>query len=211
MAKTQSDLRTRLLILALFVRRKDWKQPKCPSLPQTMAHPQGSTVQLWKRNGKLSIESNGVILSHHSVKGAKCGRNSEYVTFDVKKVVRIGEEPMHVFAYMLKNEQCVALWLLHIDYCLDVPEQGPASFFFLNSATVSCLCPAKMHLRLSCPLDILPHPCHCIARVNLYNRSLCLSHQIPALYPCSTAWVFPQCSLTYCFQTRARQRAGRVK
>lgn len=51
-AKTQSDLCTRLLILALFVRRKDWKQPECPSVPQTMARPQWSTAQLSKGNGE---------------------------------------------------------------------------------------------------------------------------------------------------------------
>ena len=31
MAKTQSDLCTKLLILTLFIRTKDWKQPKLPS------------------------------------------------------------------------------------------------------------------------------------------------------------------------------------
>ena len=87
---------------------------------------------------------------------------------------------MNIFAYIFRKE----MWLSD-SYVLTIaqmsPGQGSVSVYETPLLFLAHHC--YKALRWSFPLDRSPHPPLCITRVILCSRHLCLSHQMPGLYP----------------------------
>ena len=87
---------------------------------------------------------------------------------------------MNIFAYIFRKD----MWLSD-SYVLTIAQMSPGQrsvsvyetpLLFLANHCYSAL-------RWSFPLDRLLHPSLCITGVILCSRHMCLSHQIPGLYP----------------------------